>query len=173
MMIETTKLYILLPVFMLYEKLRIYAPIFLQIDQSRIKGENFIYTILWNILNFGLRLDSCEPFCFRLGVRLDMSKLCSMIKFEWPWPSLKVAGELELVQSFCFNIAWSNPYAFDGWLCKGDEAKKSSKCGEYGLLGHLLFLYLVLSVWSIFDFFSGDICLYTYSFDCLSSLLQW
>ena len=39
-------------------------------------------------------------------------------------PGLRVTGMLELVQSFCGKVAWSNWSFHEGWLCKGNDCKE-------------------------------------------------
>ena len=58
---------------------------------------------------------------------LDSTKLYSLIP---DWMSLmfteghKVRGKLELVQSFCCKVNWSNSNVHDGWLCKENDCEE-------------------------------------------------
>ena len=58
----------------------------------------------------------------------------------------RVTGKLELVQSLCCKVAWSNWDVQDGWFCKGDDCEKVFKYGEYRLSEHLLFLFSLIVV---------------------------
>ena len=80
--------------------------------------------------------DPCEPFCFRSGMMLYTTTLCSLISV---WLTLmftqghRVTGKLEL----CHSLGKIN--FRDGYI-KEMTMKKSSKYGEYGSFQHLLFL---------------------------------
>ena len=52
----------------------------------------------------------------------------------------RVMGKLELVQSFCCKVAWSNTCIHDGWIIKGDDYEEVMY-GAYGLFEHMLFLF--------------------------------
>ena len=72
--------------------------------------------------------DTRELICFKLGMMLNTTKLYSLIP---SWMTLMFTqghsvtiGKLELVQSFCCKVAWSNSDVCDGWLCKGEDCEK-------------------------------------------------
>ena len=66
----------------------------------------------------GVCQDTCELIWFKHGMMLDRTKVCSMIpvlmilKFT---QGHRVMGKLELVQSVCCEVAWSNSNVCDGW----------------------------------------------------------
>ena len=60
--------------------------------------------------------------------------------------SYSVMGKLELVQSFCYKVEWSNSNVYDGLLCKGDDCAEVWY-GEYGLSECLPFLLLADLKW--------------------------
>ena len=104
------------------------------------KGENSADVILWNV-----HLTLCA---FKLGILLNTIRLYSLIPV---WMTLmftddhRVTGQLELVQSFCCKVAWSDSDVRDYWL-KEMTVKKSCKYGKYGLFEHLLFVFFFQSV---------------------------
>ena len=71
--------------------------------------------------------DAWKAICFKLGMKLNMTKLYSLIPV---WMTLmfiqghSITGKVELVQSFCCKVAWSNADVFDGWLCKEDDGEE-------------------------------------------------
>ena len=91
--------------------------------------------------------DTCESICFEFGMMLDMTKFYSSVSL---WMTLmltqghRVKGKLELVQSFCCKVAWSNLNVHDDWVCKGNDCEEVLK-GKYGLFEHLLFLVVFFS----------------------------
>ena len=80
-----------------------------------VKGENSAGMILWNIH----LTPSSEPICFKHSMMLNTTKLYSLIPV---WMTLmltqghRVTGKVELVQSFCRTVAWSNSNVHDDWL---------------------------------------------------------
>ena len=70
--------------------------------------------------------DTCEPICFRLGMMLNTTKVCCFIPV---WMTLiftqghRVMGKVDLVQSFCCKVTWSNSNGHDGWLCKENDQR--------------------------------------------------
>ena len=72
-----------------------------------------------NMLMVGLRSDAYEPVCFKHGMMIDMIRLCMLIP---AWMTLiftqgyRVLRKLELVQSFCCNVAWSSPNICTGLI---------------------------------------------------------
>ena len=91
------------------------------------------------MINIVLCQGPCELIWFKLGVMLDTTNLYSVIPV---WMSLmftqghRVTGKLELVQSFCCGIAWSNSIIHDCWLCKEDDFEETlyGKYGSFALL---------------------------------------
>ena len=71
--------------------------------------------------------DTCEPICFKLGVMLNTAEFYSLIPV---WMILvftqgqRVAGNRDLVQSFCCEAAWGNSNIRDGWLYNVDDFEK-------------------------------------------------
>ena len=71
-------------------------------------------------LNIILWQDTCKPICFKLGMMLDMTRLCSIISMTVMFTQgHRVPGNLELLQLFCCKVVWSNSNVCDGCLCKG------------------------------------------------------
>ena len=68
--------------------------------------------------------DIFEPICFKLDMMLNIAKLYSLIHV---WMTLmfihghRASEKVELVQSLCYKVAWSNWNVHDGWLCKEDD----------------------------------------------------
>ena len=139
------------------------------IQGRELCGHDFVkYSI--NILQ---RRDTCEPICFRrlicfkLGMVLDMTKLCSLIPV-WMilmFPQVhRVLGKLDLVQSFCWKFACSDSYVHDGWICEGYDCEEVLY-GEYG--SFLAFAVLECDLlWKYFHWISvclslGMICIFT------------
>ena len=84
----------------------------------------------WDFMNICLALsseDTYELICFKLGMLLNATILYSLIPV---WMTLMVTqghmvkGNLELVQSFCCKVAWSNSNVLDSWLCRGDGCEE-------------------------------------------------
>ena len=73
-----------------------------------------------------------EPICFKLGMMLNTTKLqfdSSLNDFD-VHPRSQGSGKIELVQSFCCKVAWSNSNAHDGWLCKEDDGEEVLKAWQ-------------------------------------------
>ena len=92
--------------------------------------------------------DTCDPVCFKLGIRLHTTELYSLIPVSMTLMFIqghRVMGNPELVQYFCCKVVLGNSNVCGGWLChsKGDdcEAVLSFKCGEYGSFEHLFLFY--------------------------------
>ena len=87
--------------------------------------------------------DTCEPICFKLGVMLNTTEVCSLI-LVWIIVSFSqshwVMGKLELEQSFCCKVEWSNSNVQNDYVRKA-TVKKSCKYGKYGSFELLLFLF--------------------------------
>ena len=108
MMIETTELFILIPVwmtlafiqdhrFMSNEKmLCCFGLLKLMLNwlcTIKIHGrENYLLDYMKYTFSIDLCQDTGESVSFKLGVMLNMTKHCNMILVEWPWPSLEVTG---------------------------------------------------------------------------------
>ena len=113
---------------------------------SNIQGRELCWhDFMKYMINIVLCWDTCE-LCFKLGMMLDMSKLYGLIPV---WMSVmltqdhRVTGKLEILQSFCCKVAWSNLIVFDGWFCKGDDSevqygKHGSQYGTHRSSEHLL-----------------------------------
>ena len=90
--------------------------------------------------------DTCKLICFKHGIVLNMTKLCILIPV---WMTLiytqghRVTGKLELVQSFCYKVAWNNPNIRDGWLCKENGREEVLLVWRYGSCEHFLFLFWI------------------------------
>ena len=69
----------------------------------------------------------CDPVYFKFGMILNTTKVYSLspvwMMFVFTLHD-RVMGKLELVQSFCCKVAWSNSDVYDGWLCKGDDCEQ-------------------------------------------------
>ena len=66
--------------------------------------------------NIILCQDTCESICYKLGMRLNATKLYSLIPVWMTWiftEGHRLTGKLELVKSFCCKVAWSN----SNWWC--------------------------------------------------------
>ena len=80
--------------------------------------------------NIGMCQNTWEPICFKLGMMLNTTKL-----YSWNpiWMSLmftqghRVTGNMELVQSFCCEVAWRYSNVRDGWLCKEGDCEEVLK----------------------------------------------
>ena len=95
--------------------------------------------------------------CVKLGMMLDTGTLYSLCPV---WMTLtlftqghRLMGKIELLQSFCWNFAWSSWSVCDSWLCKGDD------CEE------------VLSVWWISIVWAFALLVETVCLQKVSSLL--
>ena len=58
-------------------------------------SERTLLTWFHYTINIVLCWDTCEPICFKLGMMLDMTKLCSLIPAWINWWSLKATGSQE------------------------------------------------------------------------------
>ena len=71
--------------------------------------------------------DTFEPIGFKLVMVLNSTELYSLIPV---WTTLmfthghRVTGKIEVVQSFCYKVAWSSSDVHDGWLCKEDDCEE-------------------------------------------------
>ena len=110
--------------------------------RRELSGHDFMKYMIYIILH----QDTCEPMFFKFGTMLGMTKVYSFIPV---WTTLmftqghRVMGKLELVQSFCCKIAWSNSNN-DGWTYKGLQCEEVLY-GENGLFEHLLCLFFCVT----------------------------
>ena len=85
----------------------------IQYVQIIFKGKNsadFFFFLMY-IINIVLCRDTCEPICFKLGMVLDTTTLYSLIPVCMALMFTQGhggTGKLELVQSLCCKVAWSN-----------------------------------------------------------------
>ena len=91
---------------------------------SNIEGRKLCWCdFIKYALNIIMCPDTCEPICFKLGMMLNTTKRYSLIPV---WMASiftqdhSVMRKLELVQSWCSKVAWSN----DGSSCKEDDCEK-------------------------------------------------
>ena len=90
--------------------------------------------------------DTCDQVYFKLGTMLHTTKFYGLIPV---WMTLRftqghrITWKLELAQSFCCKVAWSNPNVMVDYAW---QVKKSCENGEYGLFEHWLFIFLILCV---------------------------
>ena len=91
-----------------------WSPCFIYSTQLVVRGENFTCMIyLKCTFCTGLCYYTCEPISFKLSLITDMT----MLYFMSPvWMTFtftddhRVTRKLQLVQSFCCKVAWSDPF---------------------------------------------------------------
>ena len=64
----------------------------------------------------------------------------------------RVTEYLELMQSFCWQVARSNSNVHDCWLCKIDDCEEALY-GEYRSFGLVLFLFISVLGCKTYDVF--------------------
>ena len=91
---------------------------------TTIQGrELFIRDLMKYTFKIVMCPDTCEAICFKLGMMQNTTNLCSLIPLSMTLMFTQghgFTGKLELVQSFCCKVVWSNSNVCDGWLCKGN-----------------------------------------------------
>ena len=117
---------------------------------SNIQGRELCWhdfmTYMFNIVMYR---DTCDPICFKLGMMLHTTKLYCLIPV---WMTLmfsqghRIIGKLELVQSFCYKVAWSNWNVCDGWLCKEDECEEILLVWQIWIIWKYALLFIDLSM---------------------------
>ena len=92
--------------------------------RSTIEGRGLCWqNFMKYMLNVVMCQDTCELICFKLGTMPNTTILYSLIPVEWP-EGHRLTGKVQLVQSLCCKIAWSNSNIHDGWFCKEDDCEK-------------------------------------------------
>ena len=98
------------------------------------------YEIIFKIV---MCKDTSELICFRLGIKLNTTKVCNILfQFEWPWCSLKVTGLREsknLCSHFVVKLHEAVQKSMMVGYVRGLTVRKSCKYGEDESFEHLLF----------------------------------
>ena len=110
-----------------------WSPCEIYFAQILFKGENCWHDFMKYMFSIVVCWDTCELICFKLGLMLSATKLYSLVP-DWMTMMFTqghmVMGKLELGQSFCCKVAWSNSNLMVDYV-KEMTVKKFCKYGEY------------------------------------------
>ena len=109
----------------------------------------------------GLRPDTNEPICFKLGMMLGTSELRYDSSLNDPDPMSRSQDyrKARVCAVICCTVAWSNANVCDVWLCKRDDFIKIQWVWRiwivcaFALLFSLYFFCFLLLSFSFFRFF--------------------
>ena len=111
---------------------------------SNIQGRVLCrYDFMNYTFNINMFQDTCEPICFKVGVMLNSTKLCSLIQV---WKTVmftlchRIMGKLEFMQSFSCKLREATQMFMIVDFVRKITVKKSFKYGEYGSFRALFLL---------------------------------